>query len=128
MLVELFLYIVIHVLQLLHFQFLLVAVSCNTMNMAVMCHYRFIFGHVPPPTWCLDGQKINVTSSTHQCNETVSQVVYDYSGLRPGEHVFHGKYSEGNPVLEHCCGSAPEVYINLTVAASKISMHLCRVE
>ena len=101
--------------------FLPLAVSCGTTDVAVTCHYRYIRDKVPPPMWELDGQKISPTSKT-ECNDTVSKMVYDFSGLCPGEYVFHG-ISRAGP-HEVCCGPAPEVSINLTLTASKISMHL----
>ena len=100
----------------------LLAVSCITTDVSVTCFYQNDTGSLfAEPRWYLDGQPI-VPTSVSRYNDTVWQMKYNYCSLCPGEYVFHGKERE-LPEIEECCGSTPEVSINLTVTAGKNSIH-----
>ena len=79
---------------------------------------------VPPPKWYIDDEHIGLDSlHLTRCNDTVWQMVYNYSGISPGEHVFRGKIEKApSQILRDCCGPQPEVFLNLTVAAGKLSI------
>ena len=86
------------------------------------CLYRNT-STVPAPQWYLDEERISLDSlHLTEHNDTVWQMVYDYSALSPGEYVFHG-IIEGaqSSTTQICCGPLPEVFLNLTVAAGKLS-------
>ena len=113
------------------FLLLLLVVSCSTTDVEVTCLYRNTT-NVLAPKWYLDDERIQARSlQLTEYNDTVWQMVYDYSALSPGEYVFHGNISgkAGNTVRQ-CCGPQPEVFLNLTVAAGKLSSPQieCRAE
>ena len=87
------------------------------------CLYRNT-STVLTPQWYLDEQRIQAPSlQLTEYNDTVWQMVYDYSALSPGEHVFNGTIEGAqSPILQDCCGPQPEVFLNLTVAAGKLSI------
>ena len=105
---------------------LLLVVSCSTTDVEVTCLYRNIStgqAAVLAPKWYLDDERIQAPSlQLTEYNDTVWQMVYNYSALSPGEYVFYGNISgkAGNTVRK-CCGPQPEVFLNLTVAAGKLS-------
>ena len=91
------------------------------MDVSVTCLYRNTTT-VLAPKWYLDDVRIGLDSlQLTEYNDTVWQMVYDYSGISPGEHVFHGKIG-GAQAETDCCGPQPEVFLNLTVAAGKLSI------
>ena len=94
------------------------------MDVSVTCLYRNITTTVPAPQWYLDDERIGLDSlQLTEYNDTVWQMVYDYSALSPGEHVFHGKIWGAQAETDRvCCGPQPEVFLNLTVAAGKLSI------
>ena len=76
------------------------------------------------PQWYIDDERIGLDSlQLTRYNDTVWQMVYNYSALSPGEHVFHGTIKGAQSVtLKNCCGPQPDVLLNLTVAAGKLSI------
>ena len=78
---------------------------------------------MPTPQWYLDDERIQAPSlQLTEYNDTVWQMVYDYSALSPGEYVFHGEIRVAQSgILKACCGPQPDVFLNLTVAAGKPS-------
>ena len=89
------------------------------------CLYRDTTA-VPPPKWYIDDEHIGLDSlQLTRCNDTVWQMVYNYSTLSPGEYVFHGKIElEQSKIIRDCCGPQPVVFLNLTVAAGKLSLKI----
>ena len=78
---------------------------------------------MPAPKWYIDDERIGLDSlQLTEYNDTVWQMVYDYSALSPGEYVFHGEIdgAQGG-TARICCGPQPEVFLNLTVAAGRLS-------
>ena len=99
------------------------------------CLYRNIStgqAAVPAPKWYLDDQSIwNNSLQLTRYKDTVGKMVYDYSAISPGEHVFHGRIEGAQSgTLRVCCGPLPEVFLNLTVAAGKLLylQIICRAE
>ena len=105
------------------------AVSCSNVDSALTCLYLNDTSSVwELPQWYIDNEPIS-PHSIAEYNSTVWRMVYDYSGLSPGEHVFHGKLEQApGPLLQTCCGPLPEVFLNLTVEAGEISMHPRRMQ
>ena len=88
------------------------------------CLYRNNTITLPAPKWYIDDERISLDSlQLTRYNDTVWQMVYNYSALSPGEYVFHGRIGvEISDILKACCGPLPEVFLNLTVAAGKLSI------
>ena len=105
------------------------AVSCSNVDSALTCLYRNDTSSVwELPQWYIDDEPIS-PHSIAEYNSTVWRMVYDYSGLSPGEHIFHGRIGGGPGVaLRTCCGPPPEVFLNFTVEAGEISMHPRRMQ
>ena len=88
------------------------------------CLYRNNTITLPAPKWYIDDERISLDSlQLTRYNDTVWQMVYNYSALSPGEYVFHGIIEKlQSQILRVCCGPWPEVFLNLTVAAGKLSI------
>ena len=76
--------------------------------------------------WYLDKEHISLDSlQLTRYNDTVWQMVYNYSALSSGEYVFHGRIGVAPSVLVQACyGPQPDVFLNLTVAAGELSTPL----
>ena len=103
---------------------LFLAVSCSTTDANVTCLYRNATSKVwKLPQWYIDDEPIS-PHSIAEYHDTVWRMVYDYSGLSPGKHVFHGKLEQApGQLLQTCCGPLPEVFLTLTVEDGKSHYH-----
>ena len=104
---------------------LLPVVSCSTTDANVTCLYRNVTDTTSKlwqlPKWYIDNEPIS-PHSIAEYHDTTWRMVYDYSGLSPGKHVFHGKLKQApGPLLQTCCGPLPEVFLTLTVEDGKVS-------
>ena len=109
---------------LLYFFYVFLTVSCSTTHANVTCLYRNLTSEVwRLPQWHIGNVPIS-PDSIAVYHGTAWRMVYDYSGLSPGKHVFHGKLEQApGQLLQTCCGPLPEVFLTLTVEDGKSHYH-----